>query len=199
VGLPLAPDYPLMTARLLLRPWQMEDLDTYHQLMGDPEVVRYLYGEPLTREQSEESLGHRSPVITEPDRWMNLAVVVSATGLVAGEVGLCWHSDVHRHAEIGYTFLPAHRGQGYATEAAAAMVELAFTALDAHRVSAQLDARNTASGRVLQRLGMRFEGHLVENEFVKGEWTDEAIYAVLDREWPTSEWQQRRLDGDGAP
>ncbi len=183
MGLPLTPDYPLATDRLLLRPWQMEDLDTFHQLMGDPEVVRYLYGEPLTRQQCEESLRNRSPVITEPDRWMNVAVVVSDTGLVAGEVGLCWHSDVHRHAEVGYTFLPAHRGRGYATEAAAAMVDLAFNSLGAHRVSAQLDARNTPSGRVLQRLGMRFEGHLVENEFVKGEWTDEAIYAVLDREW----------------
>jgi RimJ/RimL family protein N-acetyltransferase len=184
-----------VTARLHLRPWQTEDLDVYHQLMGDPEVVRYLYGEPLTRQQSEESLGRRAPVITETDQWMNLAVVVAASGVVAGEVGLCWHSEIHRHAEIGYTFLPGHRGRGYATEAAAAMVDLAFSGLGAHRVSAQLDARNTASGRVLQRLGMRFEGHLVENEFVKGEWTDEAIYAVLDREWPTSEWQQRRLDG----
>jgi RimJ/RimL family protein N-acetyltransferase len=72
---------------------------------------------------------------------------------------------------------------GYATEASAVMVELAFSTLGAHRVSGRLDARNDASARVLERLGMRREGHLVENEYVKGEWTDEALYAVLEVEW----------------
>jgi RimJ/RimL family protein N-acetyltransferase len=108
---------------------------------------------------------------------------VDGSGTVVGDVGLCWSSEVHRQAEIGYSFHPDHRGHGYATEAAAALVALAFTDLGVHRVAGRLDARNTASARLLERLGMRREAHLVENEWVKGEWSDEVVYAVLDTEW----------------
>lgn len=119
---------------------------------------------------------------------MNLAVELlpddqGSAGRVVGDVGLCWRSDVHAHAEIGYVIHPDSQGHGYATEAAAAVVDLAFTGLGAHRVTGQIDARNLASAAVLERLGLRWEGHLVENEFVKGEWADEVIYAVLDRQW----------------
>jgi RimJ/RimL family protein N-acetyltransferase len=91
--------------------------------------------------------------------------------------------DDHRQAEIGYTFVPEHHGRGYATEAAGAMVDLAFTGLGAHRVTGRLDARNTSSARVLERLGMHREAHLVQNEWVKGEWCDEVVYAVLADAW----------------
>jgi RimJ/RimL family protein N-acetyltransferase len=158
-------------------------VDVYHALRGDPEVVRYLYDEPLSRSEAGDRLAQLRSEISEPDQWMNLAVEVVATGQVVGDVGLCWRSDTHRRAEVGYTLLPDHRGLGYATEAATAMVELAFGSLGAHRVSGHLDQRNRASAAVLERLGMRREAHLVENEWVKGEWTDEAVYAVLAREW----------------
>jgi RimJ/RimL family protein N-acetyltransferase len=102
---------------------------------------------------------------------------------VAGDAGLCWLSATDREAEVGYTFSPAYHGKGYATEAATALVDLAFSGLGAHRVIGHLDARNTASAAVLERLGMRREAHFVENEWVKGEWTDDAVYAVLSSEW----------------
>jgi RimJ/RimL family protein N-acetyltransferase len=174
----LSPHYPIRTARLLLRPWRTEELDPFH----------YLYDEPLTREQAAEKLAGWRSVITGEDKWMNLAVEVAATGTVAGDVGLCWRSEVHRRAEIGYAFLPDRRGLGYATEAAAAIVDLAFTGLGAHRVEGRLDARNAASAALLERLGMRHEGHLVENEWIKGEWTDEAVYAILESEWAEGPW-----------
>ena len=63
------------------------------------------------------------------------------------------------------------------------------------RITGRLDARNAASGRVLERLGMRHEAHLIENEWVKGEWTDEAIYAVLAREWAGPD--RAPMPGDG--
>ena len=191
----LAPDYPIRTGRLLLRPWRTDELDRFHQLRGDPGVVRYLYEEPLTRQQAADKLAGRHTTINGEDEWMNLAVEVAATGAVAGEVGLCWRSDVHRLAEIGYAFIPDHHGHGYATEAAAGVVDLAFTGLGAHRVEGRLDARNSASAALLLRLGMRHEGHLVENEWVKGEWTDEAIYAVLESEWVEGPWGRGRPPG----
>jgi len=179
----LVPDFPIRTERLLLRPWRMDELDIYHRMRGDPEVVRFLYGHPLSREEARVKLASLRSTLTEPGQWTNLAVEVAETGEVAGEVGIGWESDVHCRADIGYTFLVAHRGRGYATEAATAMVDLAFSGLRVHRVVGRLDARNTASAAVLERLGMRHEAHLVENEWVKGEWTDESVYAVLATEW----------------
>jgi RimJ/RimL family protein N-acetyltransferase len=179
----LDPEYPIWTPRLAIRPWRPDDAATYHALRGDPSVVRYLYGEPLTRDGAAAKLAELRSRIAAPGESVNLAVELRGSAVVVGDVGLCWTSDVHRQAEIWYAFLPAHHGHGYATEAAAAMVDLAFSGLEAHRVSAQIDARNAASAALLERLGMRRQAHLVENEFVKGEWTDEVIYAVLAREW----------------
>jgi RimJ/RimL family protein N-acetyltransferase len=180
----LHPSYPLRTERLLIRPWRPDELDTYHRLRGDPGVVRYLYDEPLDLEGARVKLASLRSELSEPGHWINVAVEVGASGEIAGDVGIGWVSDVHGQADIGYTFLPEHRGHGYATEAGAAMVDLAFTGLAAHRVCGRLDARNTDSARVLERLGMRHEAHFLQSEWVKGEWTDEAVYAVLADEWP---------------
>jgi RimJ/RimL family protein N-acetyltransferase len=94
-----------------------------------------------------------------------------------------WVSREHRQGEIGYVFHPDHGGSGYATEAAEVMLRLGFDQLGLHRVIGRLDGRNTASARVLQRLGMRREAHFTQNEFYKGEWADEVVYAMLEDEW----------------
>jgi len=161
----------------------MDEVDTYYRLRSDPEVAGFLYSYPMTRDEAESKLRSCRSVITEPGQWLNVAVEVAATGEVAGDVGIEWTSDIHRLAEIGYTLFADHRGRGYATEAGTAMVGLAFTGLGAHRVCGHLDDRSTASARVLERLGMRFEAHFVENEWVKGEWTDDVVYAVIAPEW----------------
>jgi RimJ/RimL family protein N-acetyltransferase len=161
----------------------MDDLDAFAAQRADPEVVRYLYDEPMTREMAAARLAGQRSELEGLDSWMNLAVVLRETNEVVGTVGLNHRSDAHREAEIGYVFGRAFGGRGYATEAAEAIVELAFADLGAHRVIARLDARNRGSARLCERLGMRLEAHLVESEFVKGEWCDELTYAILDREW----------------
>jgi RimJ/RimL family protein N-acetyltransferase len=179
----LSPAYPIRTHRLLLRPWRSDEVGTYLRLRRDPSVVRYLYDDPLVADEAPAKLTSLRSTLAAPGQWINVAVEVATTGEVAGDVGLGWISDVHGLADIGYTFFASHHGQGYATEAATAMIDLAFTDLGTHRVAGHIDARNTASARVLERLGMRHEAHLVENEWVKGEWTDEVIYGILDVEW----------------
>jgi len=98
-------------------------------------------------------------------------------------VALQWVSELHRCGEIGFTFNPEHQGRGYATEAARALLPFAFETMGWHRLVGRTEARNTGSARVLEKLGMRLEAHLVENEWVKGEWQSELVYAILDREW----------------
>ncbi len=90
-------------------------------------------------------------------------------------------SSDHQSGEIGFIVSPAYQGHGLAMEAAE--VGLGFDGLRLHRMFGRCDGRNLSSARLMERLGMRREAHLVENEYVKGEWTDELIYAMLDREW----------------
>jgi RimJ/RimL family protein N-acetyltransferase len=100
-------------------------------------------------------------------------------GSVIGDLSLTLTSAEHRQGEIGFLVHPDHQGRGYATEAAGALLGLAFGTFALHRVVGRLEARNTASARVLEKLGMRREAHLVENELVKGEWQSEVVYAAL--------------------
>ena len=173
---------PLCTARLTLRAIVAADRERHGELFGDAAVVRYLYEEPLVGAALDEHLLKRFwrglPV---DGGWCNLAV--EREGEYVGEVGVGLTSVEHRQAEVGYVFLPRARGLGYATEATRAMVDLAVVKLGAHRVVGRLDGRNVASAAVLERLGLRREATFRQNEFVKGEWTDEVVYATLASEW----------------
>lgn len=181
----LRPDYPLETARLLLRPFTMDDLDALYAIQSRPDVSRYLYWERRDREEVREALTKktRQTMLDSDGQGLSLAVVRRDTGALAGEVNLFWLSRVHRAGEIGYVFHPDHGGKGLATEAARVALALGFGTLGLHRIIGRLDGRNDASARLLERLGMRREGHFVKNEYVKGEWTDEVVYALLEDEW----------------
>ncbi|GAA3128757.1 GNAT family N-acetyltransferase [Streptosporangium carneum] len=181
----LKPSYPIRTERLILRPFASGDLDELHAIQSLPEVTRYLYWEPRELEQVAEALETRmkQSALTEEGQALALAVELAATGELIGDSVLFWHSAQHRSGEIGYVSHPRHHGRGYAAEVAHVLLELGFDGLDLHRIVGRLDGRNAASARVLERLGMRREAHLVENEMVKGEWVDEIVYAILQREW----------------
>ncbi len=187
--------FPLRTERLLVRPMSPDDLTRHHAIFSDPAVVRYLYEEPMDLSTAREHLARRCSVdLPVEGGWQNLGVEVQGEGELIGEVGVAFVSEVHHHCEVGYVFDPASSGHGYATEATSLVVEIAFSVLGAHRVSARLDGRNRRSARLLERLGMRREAHLVENEFIKGEWTDEVVYAVLEGEWRSAHGPVRPID-----
>jgi RimJ/RimL family protein N-acetyltransferase len=179
------PVYPLQTERLLLRPFAATDLDALLAIHSRDDITRYLHWDPRTAAEVREVLDrkvHSTAIVADGDN-LSLAAVLWETGELIGDCSLQWVSAEHRQAEIGFVFHPDHHGHGYATEAAQALLALAFDELRVHRVVGRLEARNSASARVLQRLGMRKEAHLIENEHVKGEWQSETVYALLDREW----------------
>ncbi|MFC5249941.1 GNAT family N-acetyltransferase [Streptomyces nigrescens] len=183
--LPYTPAYPIRTERLDLRPVTDDDFAAIHAYQRLPEVCRYLYWGPHDEAASRASVADKATRTTlrASGDFLQLAVVVRETGTLVGDVTFVWSSSEHRQGGIGYVFHPAHTGHGYATEASRALLKLGFEELQLHRIQAELDGRNTASARLLERLGMRREGHLRENEFLDGEWSDEVIYAMLAREW----------------
>lgn len=181
----LAPDLPIRTDRLLLRGYRASDLDQLYDLQSRPDVTRYLPYGVRDRTEVAQALEKKiaAAVLHRAGGQLTLAVELPGSGQLIGDVILFWHSQEQRQGEIGYVFHPDHGGHGYATEAARVMLRLGFAGLGLHRITGRLDARNTASARVLERLGMRREAHFRENEFVKDEWADEVVYAMLEDEW----------------
>lgn len=180
-------DYPIETARLQLWPLSTSDLDDLLAYRGDPDVCRFLPFEPMTAPVLAARLATDLGRTELPGEGESLTLGASrmTDGRVIGDVVLFFHSALHRSGEIGYVFSPSVAGQGYATEACSAMLDLAFGRLELHRVTARMDARNEASARLAERLGMRREAHFRSAEMFKGEWSDVIIYALLASEWRT--------------
>ena len=184
-GVP-TPTYPIRTARLDLRPYTDADLNFVLDCRSDPEQTRYVpFDVVRSEEEAQEVLVQKiyRNAFREPGDGIQLVAELRETGQPVGEATLFWTSEIHQGGEVGYQVLPEHQGHGYATELAEAMLRLAFEEFGWHRVTARLDARNTASAAVCERLGMRREAYLVQNEWFKGEWGDEVDYAILAAEW----------------
>ena len=188
--------YPILTERLRLRPLEAADVPDLVAYRSRPEVCRWVPFEPM----SEADVLERVRTIwsrhelTDEGQGITLGVELpgppagpgGASGgrdTIVGDVLLYWTSRAHASGEIGYVLNPDYGGQGFATEAVRAMLEVAFETYRLHRVTARVDARNPGSLALAERLGMRREAHLRENEWFKGGWSDEIDFALLEQEW----------------
>ncbi|WLS02255.1 GNAT family protein [Shinella oryzae] len=172
------------TDRLILRRFVQTDFPAFGAYHARPEVYRYLYADPPQGEALEQTFADvlEAPFEQDGDVF-RLAVVRRGDEALLGEVLLSLASREALQGEVGYIFNPDHAGAGYATEAVAAMIDIGFSTFGFHRIFARLDAQNAGSIGVVERLGLRREAHLVENDRFNGVWGDEFIYAVLAREW----------------
>ncbi|MGO1316086.1 MAG: GNAT family N-acetyltransferase [Cellulomonadaceae bacterium] len=171
---------PLRTERLVLRVHEPADTEPLGAIYGRADVARFLIDPPWTPRDADR---HAAERLSRTDLFGPsgaLALVIEHRRVVIGDVALWLTNREHRVAEVGWVLDPAHGGRGYGTEAAAAVLDLAFTTYRLHRVVAQLDARNAASARLAERLGMRREAHLRQDWWSKGEWTDTLVYGLLD-------------------
>lgn len=173
----------LATGRLLLRPLTRDDAAALFAVFSDPEVVRYWSSTPWTEMQQ----AHEYVASAEQDLLsgsaLRFGIEVAATGQLAGQIALHHFDWQSRRCEVGYALARPHWRKGYLSEALSAMLEHGFTALRLNRVEADIDPRNAASAKPLERLGFRQEGLLRERWIVGGEVCDTAFYGLLESDW----------------
>ena len=184
--LPYALAAPLRTDRLVLRTMTEADVDDIHAYQSLPDVCAYVTYEPRSRAEVAEKVAQYSQATTlagEGDYWQLAVERAEEPGRVIGDVYFTIRSEANETAEIGWVLNPDFSGRGYMTEAARAVLGIAFDEIGVHRVAAVLDPRNTTSIALCERLGMRREAHFVEDLWFKGAWGDTLIYGLLAREW----------------
>lgn len=174
----------LETERLVLRELRLTDWEDAQLLDADPLVVRFQTNDVLTPEGTQAYLAKNlAAAAAEPRTTFDLAITRRGEDRYLGRTGLHVARPEHHEAMIWFQLRRELWGQGYASEAARALVTFGFHELGLHRVYGDCDPRNLASARLMERLGFLREAHLRENWWIKGEWCDSWIYAVLAQDW----------------
>lgn len=187
------------TTRLSVRPFDQADLEAFVAYRADPEVERYQSWADYTLEQGRALIqSMQGLAVGVPGQWYQFALERRADGTLVGDLALCVSEREPREAEVGFSLAPAHQGNGYAGEALSALLTHAFETLGLHRVVAITDALNVPAATLLERVGMRREGHFHDNVFFKGAWGSEYSFAVLAREWLAQKAPADPVDGAGS-
>lgn len=173
----------LDTPRLHLRPLAEHDEDALFALFSDPRVMRYWSTPPWTQRAKARAMVDRDREAMASGEHLRLGIVRTSDERLVGTCTLFQLVPGCRRAEVGYALVPAAWGQGLLQEALGALLDHGFGAMDLNRVEADIDPRNTASARSLERLGFRHEGLLRERWIVDGEVSDSALYGLLQRDW----------------
>ncbi|MFB9307919.1 RimJ/RimL family protein N-acetyltransferase [Agromyces hippuratus] len=198
---------PISTERLVLRPLEASDAPDVFEYQRIPDVLKYLPWPLRDRAEAYEHTAKRAAarVLADDGDFFVLAMTLPGTpsvddsaadasavaasaaaavrDRVIGDMMVRVSSAKHAQLELGWVVHPDFQGKGYAREAAVAIRDFAFETLHPHRIQAFLDARNAASAALCERLGMRREATILEEQYNDGEWQDTALYGLLRREW----------------
>ncbi|MEV0004074.1 GNAT family protein [Micromonospora sp. NPDC050980] len=184
------PTPTLRTARLRLRPVADSDADDLFALHSSARVLRYWDSPPWRDPERAARFVAACRRMAEEGTGARVTVDRLCDGAFLGWCGLVRWNPEYRSASLGYCFDDAAWGQGYATEAARALLGWAFDTLDLNRVQAETDTRNLASARVLEKLGFLREGTLREDCVVDGDVSDSWVFGLLRRDWLPSGGQE---------
>ena len=173
------------TPRLILRPLVESDLDDLFEYQSDPGTVRYIPWSARTKEEVGEALRkfHVLPDFTKDGDTALLGWELKEVGKIIGQSNFTLESLLNQKGVIGYVVHPNWAGQGYALEATRALIKYVFETFEVRRLTATIDPRNQKSVALIERLGFRLEGTFLEDELIKGEWVDTAIYALRKSEY----------------
>jgi len=171
------------TPRLTLRQPNKADAGGLLRALQDEAVLRYFGMEPLqTRQDALDEIAWFNRLAAE-SKGLWWIITKKGQGQYLGDLGFFKYEKKHARVEVGYKLLPVHWGQGFATEALRHVVAHGFATMGLNRIEALVDPRNTASLRLLGKLGFAKEGLLREYEFERGAPVDLAMLSLLKREW----------------
>ena len=176
-------DLAIHTRRLLLRPLQPGDVDALFGIFSHPEVMRYWSTPPWASPEPGREMVARDEAAGPDADHLRLGLVRQEDDTLIGTCTLFEHIRQSRRAEMGYALGRSAWGQGYMNEALSALLDHGFDAWNLNRVEADIDPRNLASARALERLGFQREGFLRERWIVGDEVSDTALYGLLRRDW----------------
>lgn len=172
----------LTTPRLILRPPRLDDADAFYEIWSDAQAMRYFSFPAMTDPQQARQRMPRLVSGSDEGKAVVCIVELRETGEALGNCDLFHIDEQCRRAEIGFSMKRRHWGHGFMSEAADAVIAHAFGALQLRRLEADIDPRNTASARLLERLGFVREGLLRERWMVGDEVSDSALYGLLARD-----------------
>lgn len=171
----------LVTPRLWLDRLRPEDAAALFACRADPAVARFQGWRPASVEQARAFIDAQGD--PAPGQWFQRAIRLREGRQLIGDLGVCLPAVAGDSVEFGISLVPAQQGRGLAREALRALFRHGFEVLGWRRVHASVDPRNTACVALLRALGMRQEAHFRESLWLHGEWVDDAVFAMLAREW----------------
>jgi RimJ/RimL family protein N-acetyltransferase len=177
-------EHDILTVRLLIGKLKRQNAHDMFLYRSDPEVMRYQSWNPANEREVKVFIKQIDrTVFNTVNTWFQLGIYLRATRELIGDIGLHFLPPDNTQTEIGFSISPAHQRKGYATEAVKACISYLFAKLGKHRVTASVDPRNAASIRLLEKIGMRLEGHFRQSIRTETGWADDLIYALLETEW----------------
>ena len=172
------------TKRLIIREFIESDIQKVHEYASDPDVSKYVPWGPNTLKQTEEFVKMCIEYQIEKDRVdFELAVIEKSDGELIGACGLHISNKENKEGWIGYGINRLYWSKGYGTEIAETLLNIGFNQFKLHRIYATCHPRNLGSERILQKIGMKKEGHLRKHKWFKGSWRDSLLYAILEDEY----------------
>ena len=172
------------TERLYIRDFKLDDLDEFHSLVQNPDIYKYMPWGPSSEEDTKKfiqmSIKQGSKV---PRKFFDMPIVLKESRLVMGCVAIRVSSFLHKKADMGYWIKRELWGQGFATEATLGLLRFGFQRLKMNKIYATASPENPASIRVLEKIGMKKEGYLKEDMFIRGEYRDSVLLAILKKEF----------------
>ncbi|WP_394233874.1 GNAT family N-acetyltransferase [Niallia oryzisoli] len=174
----------LETERLLLRRIALEDLDDLFEIFSNPEITHHMTWD--VTKTKEETLNHFVKVVMdrhEKGQSVDWAIVHKESNKVIGNCAFIAWSEKHSRAEVGYVLNKQYWGRGYAAEALQGLIRFGFEVIGLNRIEGGCDRDNIGSENVMRKVGMKLEGILRKNEFIKGEFRDTKVFSILKKEY----------------